>query len=59
MGKFITNDRIDLLLKQGRVEEALLEPVKQPNPSYSGVGEFVFSRSRRRCPSPKTSLMLD
>lgn len=45
MGKFITNDRIDWLLKQGRVEEALQEPVKQRHPTRSGVAEFVSSRA--------------
>lgn len=50
MGKFITNDRIDWLLRQGRVEEALQEPVKQPDPSRSGVADFVSSRANRQMP---------
>lgn len=50
MGRFITNDRIDSLLKQGRVEEALQEPVKHSDPNRSGVGDFVFSRANRQMP---------
>jgi hypothetical protein len=45
MGQFITNDRIDSLLKQGRVEEALHEPIKQRDPQRDGVASFVRSQA--------------
>ena len=45
MGNFITNPQIDALLKQGRVEEALLQPIKQPIPTQSGIAAFVQSRA--------------
>lgn len=45
MGKFITNSRIDDLLRSGRVDEALRQPVKQSNPSGDGVAAFVKSRA--------------
>jgi len=45
MAKFITNQRIDFLLKHGRVEEALCEPVKQFDPQRDGVAGFVWSRT--------------
>ena len=44
--RFITNERIDSLLMQGRVEEALCEPVKQHDPSRDGVAAFVYSRAQ-------------
>ena len=50
MGKFITNDRIDCLLRQGLVEEALQEPVKQYDPRRHGVAGFVNSRGNRQMP---------
>jgi hypothetical protein len=50
MGKLITNTRIDLLLRQGLVEEALREPIKQPNPRSSGIRTFVESRASHRVP---------
>jgi hypothetical protein len=44
MDRLITNKKIDALLKQGRVEEALEQPIKQPNLSRDGVAAFVLSR---------------
>ncbi len=47
MGGFITNERIDLLLKQGRVEEALCETVKRHDPQRDGVARFVAERASK------------
>jgi hypothetical protein len=50
MEKLITNDRIDSLLKAGQVEEALLEPIKRPDPGRNGIGDFVRRRANRQAP---------
>jgi hypothetical protein len=50
MGKSITNERIDSLLKIGQVEVALLQPIKSPDPKWTGVGKFVRRRANRQAP---------
>ncbi len=48
MGRFITNSRIDPLLRQGAVEEALAEPIKELSADRSGIAYFVADRGGRR-----------
>lgn len=45
---FISNDRINWLLRRGDVEEALHEPIKKTAPQQSGVAAFVSARSGRK-----------
>jgi hypothetical protein len=44
---FITNDRIDCLLKRGDVDGALNEPIRAIEPKNGGVAAFVSARSGR------------